>query len=76
MIDNNPLSVPPQSAIVAEIIIRLVQQEGKVDINVSSSADPIMSLGLLEIAKDALKAQSNQPRSPLVVARGNVPRIS
>ena len=73
MTNDAPLT-PPVANIVAEIRIHLVQQDGGVAMNVSSSADPIMSLGLLEMAKDALKAQTAQPRSPLVVARGNVPR--
>jgi len=57
-------------AVVAEIHIQLIQQDGGVGLNVNSSADPLSSLGLLELAKDAFKnQQTTQKKSSLVIAR-------
>ncbi len=55
--------------VVAEIRIQLIQQDGGVAISVNSSADSFTSLGLLEMAKDSFKPQSNQQKSSLVIAR-------
>lgn len=63
---------PPN--VVAELHVQVVSQNGAISFNVGSSADLITSLGLLEMAKDALKQQSQQPKSPLIIARGNLPQ--
>jgi|GEM_PF-5820155 len=65
-----PLPNIAVQTVVAEIHIQLIQQDGGVGLNVNSSADPLSSLGLLELAKDAFKNQQTaQKKSSLVIAR-------
>lgn len=64
-----------EPTVMGEVHILLVQQQGGVGIMVNSSFDPFMTLGLMEMAKDSVKAQSQQPRSPIVVPHGPMPRL-
>lgn len=73
--DQNPNQ--PGPSLIHQIVINLVSHpSGGVGIVCNSSADPIMTLGLMEAAKDVVKEQYKPPQSPLVVAKGQLPRMS
>lgn len=72
---KNDLTPTASPRLLHEIRIQLVENDGAVNIQAQTTADPLISLGILEAAKDALKQQPAQPRSPLVIANGRIPRV-
>lgn len=75
MINENPNPAEPK--VVGQIVVQVIAHpHGGVGVVCHSSADVIMTLGLLEAAKDFVKEQARQPQSPLVVAKGQLPKIS
>lgn len=67
----------PGPSLIHQVVIGLIAHpSGGVGVICNSSADPLMTLGLLEAAKDVIKDQPKGPQSPLVVAKGQVPRLT
>lgn len=76
--DNLQSPALDSPTVVGEIHIQLVRKGNQVQIGVVNTFDLLTGLGVLESAKEIIKQQA-QPQtqvspSPLVVARGNVPR--